>query len=386
MIRYFLITKNKLKHSSNQSLKNSSYGFYKLMSDFGKQNHFCISVYISNEQVLKILNKTNMTENESSTQLITVLRLIFGKNYSTYQLIYVALVYEERIEEKEFFFSILGVSILFLIIISLLFLFKTILVKDIVTFSLAFFGYPAAVFLTKFKYNNKNGPNDTHENKSSLGLEVNEMKRNSQDLTDETLDEQIETTTKMLVERAFNIKSGLIFFMNFKENSSNVVVKPQNVITNKSLHEPVEQLGYFTFLSILSLLSQYAAVFSLGWIEIVKYRIRRVPPRSQPPPEPQRQRIQRRPLPPPYRRQPPPPYRRRLPPPSHRRQPLSARRQTSQFRQLPPPQNLLSQSQRQLPQPQRQLPAPLHRRLLSPQRRLLPPQRRSHLPQFNRDN
>ncbi|RXG52520.1 hypothetical protein Avbf_09256 [Armadillidium vulgare] len=317
-----------------------------------------------------------MTEDESSNTVeLLFYDLYLGKNYSVYISINLrALVYENELKKRSSF-SLFLEFLFYLIIISV------VPVKDIVTFSLAFFGYPAAVFLTKFKYNNKNGPNDTHENKSSLGLEVNEMKRNPRDLTDETFDEQIETTTKMLVERAFNIKSGLIFFMNFKENSSNVVVKPQNVITNKSLHEPVEQLGYFTFLSILSLLSQYAAVFSLGWIEIVKYRIRREPPRSQPPPE--QQRIQRRPLPPPYRRQPPPSHR-RLPRPSpYRRQPLSARRQTSLFRHLPPPQNLLSQSQRQLPQPQRRLPAPLHRRLLSPQRRLLPPQRRSHLPQFN---
>ncbi|KAB7494855.1 hypothetical protein Anas_11554 [Armadillidium nasatum] len=317
----------------------------------------------------------------------------------TYQIIYVALLYEARNEDETFFFSILGGFILMLIIISFFFLLKSrerlfaenghcskyliLIILDIVTFSLAFFGYPAAVFLTKFKYNNKNGPNDTHGSKNSLGLEVNEMKRNSQDLTDETLDEQIETTTKMLVDRAFNIRSGVISFMNSKENPSNLEVKPQseyNVIVTKTLHEPVEQLGYFTFLSILSLLSQYAVFFSLGWIEIVKYRIRRAPPQSQPPPE--QQRIQRPPplLPPPYRRVPPSSHRRLSRPSSYRRQPSPVRRQPSLFRQLPPPQNILSQ--RQLP-PQQRLPAPPHRRILSPQRRLSPPQRRLPPPQFN---
>ncbi|RXG71088.1 hypothetical protein Avbf_03425 [Armadillidium vulgare] len=216
---------------------------------------------------------------------------------SIYQIAYVAWFNEEG---KDYMMpiTILGSSVLTLNLISYYFVFSRrerlfaengnyaeyfiLIMLDVAIFIITIIIYPlAAVYITELQYKNQDGLDYSHDRKDSTGLGINGMNDSSPDTQDETFNEQVETTTNILIDNVLNIRSGFISLLNIGKNSSELVGTPQNeynAVTTKTLHQPLENYGLFIFLTILCIVSQFIVVLSLGWNEIVKYKIRTSPP------------------------------------------------------------------------------------------------------------
>ncbi|KAL7641681.1 UNVERIFIED_CONTAM: hypothetical protein RMT77_007554 [Armadillidium vulgare] len=212
-----------------------------------------------------------------------------------YQIVYVSLL-AERNDGNITPFIMVGSLILFLICISC---FKVIkhnvmlfygngnylgyfnLIKlDVLLFLFALCGYPEADSYSKqLKFINQKNLH-AQDIKDSLGLELNKMNRDTRDLLDETIDNQINTTSNMLVDKALDIRSGIISFMNFEDNSSGPVdttTSENNVITTQTLNEPTEHTGSLIQLTVFSIIFQFIGILTFGYIELLKYRIRTSP-------------------------------------------------------------------------------------------------------------
>ncbi|RXG52872.1 hypothetical protein Avbf_13456 [Armadillidium vulgare] len=242
-------------------------------------------------------HKTKLMTQDGSEKTILVLlfHLYFCKNISKFA--YVTWFGEEG-EDYMMPITILGSSVLTLNLISYYFVFRrreeTVCRKwklcrifhfnyDVAIFIITILIYPlAAVYMTKMQYKNQDGLDYSHDRKDSIGFGINEMNDSSPDPQDENFNEQVETTTNILIDNVLNIRSGFISLMNMGKNSSELVGTPQNeynaVTTKPILQKPLENYGLFIFLTILCIVSQLIVVLSLGWSEIVKYKIRTSPP------------------------------------------------------------------------------------------------------------
>ncbi|KAL7641679.1 UNVERIFIED_CONTAM: hypothetical protein RMT77_007552 [Armadillidium vulgare] len=267
-------------------------------------------------------------------------------------------------------FNVSGCLILLLILISYYFLYISkenlldenrnflkywiLIVLESVIFLITISAYPSAVvyFTYLFKCNDHIKLLYPNGSENSTRLEVSEMNRSPQDLPDKTFDEEIENTTNILIDKALNIRSGIISFMHIEENSSEIVVTPKDeysVIT--PLDSVAKDINIFVLVTICSFLSQLTVILSLGWIEFVKYKIRTGPP---PLPPPQRRRVPpSSPL--------PPPQRRRVPPSPPSPPPPLLQRQRSPLQRTPPPLERTPPPLERTPPPLERTPPPLER-------------------------
>ncbi|RXG55420.1 hypothetical protein Avbf_14077 [Armadillidium vulgare] len=112
-----------------------------------------------------------------------------------------------------------------------------------------------------------------HEDRS--GFKENKISRNPRHLEIETIDKEIETTSKYLVEGTSNMRSKLMSFMGIKEKLS------ESVDTKSEPSYPLsEDLVYkhLIFISYKSLINAFfhgAVLVALGLIEFIKSRIRK---------------------------------------------------------------------------------------------------------------
>ncbi|KAB7504062.1 hypothetical protein Anas_10832 [Armadillidium nasatum] len=220
--------------------------------------------------------------------LIKVIQLV-------YQIVYVALL-AERNDGNITPFIMVGSLILILICISCCKVIKhnvilfygnasylgyfNLIKLDVLLFLFALCGYPEAHSYSKqLKLINQKNLH-AQDIKDSLGLELGKMNRDSRDLLDEATDNQINTTTNILVDKALDLRSGIISFMNFEDNSSEPVdnlASENNVITTQTLNEPTEYISSLLLLTIFSFIFQFIGILTFGYIEFLKYRIRKLP-------------------------------------------------------------------------------------------------------------
>ncbi|KAB7504740.1 hypothetical protein Anas_09969 [Armadillidium nasatum] len=112
-----------------------------------------------------------------------------------------------------------------------------------------------------------------HEDRS--GFEEDKMSRNPRHLEIETIDKEIETTSKYLVEGALNMRSKLISFMGIKENLS------ESIDTTSEPSYPLSEdlvyklLIYISNKSLINVLFHGAVLGALVGIEFIKSRIRK---------------------------------------------------------------------------------------------------------------
>ncbi|RXG71090.1 Salivary glue protein Sgs-4 [Armadillidium vulgare] len=266
-------------------------------------------------------------------------------------------------------FNVSGCLILLLILISYYFLYISkenlldenrnflkywiLIVLESVIFLITISAYPSAVvyFTYLFKCNDHIKLLYPNGSENSTRLEVSEMNRSPQDLPDKTFDEEIENTTNILIDKALNIRSGIISFMHIEENSSEIVVTPKDeysVIT--PLDGVAKDINIFVLVTICSFLSQLTDHHHYHHHNDDEYhhhhhyhhpQRRRVPPPPPPPLLLQRQRSPLQRASPPLERTPPPlertpPPLERTPPPLERTPPPLERTQPPLERTPPP--------------------------------------------------
>ncbi|RXG52521.1 hypothetical protein Avbf_09257 [Armadillidium vulgare] len=150
-------------------------------------------------------------------------------------------------------------------------------------------GYSISVYNINLEYDDLKNKFYSHYVKDSNGLKLNKMNRFSRRLDNQPIDQHIETTTKLMVEKVLDMGNGLLSLMNITENTSEFIDKSVNknnvtesITSPKISEQHFEDFysNFVTFIIYTSLVSSFwhiAVACALGWIEFVKYRIRRAP-------------------------------------------------------------------------------------------------------------
>ncbi|KAL7641673.1 UNVERIFIED_CONTAM: hypothetical protein RMT77_007546 [Armadillidium vulgare] len=130
-----------------------------------------------------------------------------------------------------------------------------------------------AILYTYAQYQDRDLVNFHHEDRS--GFKEDEISRNPRHLEIETIDKEIETTSKYLVEGTLNMRSKLMSFMGIQENLS------ESVDTTSEPSYPLSEdlvyklLIFISYKSLINVSFHGAVLVTLGLIEFIKSRIRK---------------------------------------------------------------------------------------------------------------
>ncbi|KAL7641674.1 UNVERIFIED_CONTAM: hypothetical protein RMT77_007547 [Armadillidium vulgare] len=163
------------------------------------------------------------------------------------------------------------------------------IVWDVFNFCLTTGGYSVSIYNINLEYDDLKTKFYSQYVKDSNGLKMNKMNRFSRRLDYEPIDEHIEATSKLMVEKVLDIGSDLLSFMNITENPSEFIDTRVNgnEITSSKISEKLFEdfynynYNFILYTSLFSSLCNFGVVASLGWIEFVKYRIRKAPQPGQ---------------------------------------------------------------------------------------------------------
>ncbi|RXG56435.1 hypothetical protein Avbf_12241 [Armadillidium vulgare] len=156
---------------------------------------------------------------------------------------------------------------------------------ELTIFALALFTYPVAMYKIEAKYkHNKEKLYYAHHGIAPPELKVYEIDRNLRYLDEQTINEPIETTPKLLIDKALNMGEDLISFIStertadiiaFSQNGKGPEYKNPSEPTNQDFEDYYDNYIHLNLaLSLISIFVQFFIICTLLFGEYVKYRIK----------------------------------------------------------------------------------------------------------------